>query len=433
MCYFARVFCILYLILVAARLLEAQRTIVDEAENREQSSIGASWPEFRGPGRSGVSEETGLLREWSEGGPKTVWRRSLGEGFSGVSVSGGYVYTLFATAEDEFLVCIQAADGEEVWHVRIGDKFHDEFGNGPRATPTIDQGTVYALSSGGRLLAAEAASGQVAWQLELTERYPITIPQWDISGAPTTGSPSPLWGHSSSPLVYQDLLIVYTGAGNGKSLVAFDKRTGKPRWTALDNAITYSSPMVAKIGGRSQIILLAAREIISVLPTGEVLWSIPWAPTMSQPLFIPPDEIFFSTSLDIGALLTRISIADRAVNTEIVWKSRIMKNLHSSSVYYRGNIYGFDNATLKCIFADTGELRWAKRGLGKGTLVAADGLLMVLSDRGLLALVEANPDGFEEKGRIQVLEGRTWTAPTIAGGKLYLRNHEELVCLDLKE
>ena len=397
------------------------------------------WTDFRGPGRGGVSAETGLLETWPPAGPTVVWRRTLGDGFSGVTVSGERLFTLFATREGEFLGAFRVADGVEVWRLRIDDDvFADEFGRGPRATPTLVGEEVYALSASGRLVAATKADGSELFAVDLFEEYGFFGPQWSMRGAPPGELQMPSWGYSYTPLVESGLVIAATGSGKGRSLVAFDRFTGEERWTALDQPLGYASPMAADLGGRRQIVWPADSDLVGLSTAGEVLWSLPWAPTIGQPIAVPPDRIFISTvplvHFEGGALLLAVSASgDGVMSAEPVWRSPILKSLWASPVHYGGYVYGFDNATLRCLRASDGEPQWAKRGLGKGELLAADGKLIIYSDRGLLVLAEASPHRFLENGRIQLFDAaRTWTPPTLADGRLFVRGGAELAVLDLR-
>jgi len=415
---------------VAADAADAADAGVAEAALPE-----GEWHQFRGPDRSGRSAETGLLRGWPEGGPPVLWERELGEGFSGVSVSGNRLYTLFAAGETEYLGCFRTGDGEELWRLELGEKFHEQFGNGPRSTPTLDGDTVFALSARGRLLAADATTGEVRWRIELQDRYPIREPQVLLALTPTGPGPQlPVFGYAGSPLVVDDLLVVEAGAGGGRSFIALDKSTGEEVWTALDSEVGYSSPTLMHLGGRRQVIVLAAEEIVSLDDaTGKVLWRHPWAATNTQPLFVPPDRIFVSTANDVGAMLIRVRVTGDGFETEELWRTRRLKNAWNSSIVLDGHVYGFDNSTLRCVSIESGELIWAQRGLGQGTLIFADGRALLLSDRGKLFVAELAPEGYQELGSMQVLDGgRTWTQPTLADGVLYLRNHEELVAVDLR-
>ena len=391
------------------------------------------WTEFRGPGRAAVSPETGLLRSWPEDGPKVIWRRPLGEGFSGFAISGEHFYTLFRVGDDEFAGGFRVADGEELWRVRIGKAFSDEFGKGPRATPTLAGDAVYALGGKGNLMSLGAATGEVLWQIDLHKDYPFYGPRWEATGLTAPQVQIPNWGYSGSPLVEGGLVLVETGAREDKSVVAFDAETGKTRWSATGDVLGYASLLAVTLNGRRQILTTNTQELISLLPDGEVYWRHPWPqPTaLTQPVFLPPDKIFISHN-EAGALL-RVGSDGGKPTIEPLWQSRVLKNFWSSSVAYEGRIYGFDNATLKCLSAETGEQRWAKRGLGKGSLVIADGLLMVFGDQGQLTLIEAASDTYDQKGQVRIFDAaRTWTPPAIAGGRLYLRGPDEMVCLDLR-
>ncbi len=397
-------------------------------------SRGDDWSQFRGPQGSGIATQNGLLRSWPEAGPEILWRRPLGEGFSAIPVVGDRLFTLYAQDDDEFAASFRLADGSEVWRRRIGEKFIDHWGNGPRATPAVDGGIIYALSSNGGLFALEAGSGEVVWQIDLLEKFgDPNRPVFFDEGAPAGAVPlGPYWGYCSSPLIEGDLLIVYTGAGGGNSLVAFDKRSGEVRWSLFDHLSSNSSPVAMTIDGQRQIVVAMAHEIVSVGTSGEVLWRHPWARyNVSQPTFLPPDKIFLSSPNDVGAVLLAIRSTAEGPRVEEVWRNPRMRNNWQSSLTHGGSIVGFDQATLKSLSA-SGEVQWSKRSLGKGTLVLADDLLFVLSDRGVLTLAEWSTESYRETGRVEVFAGPSYTMPTVAQGKLLLRNQEEMVCLNLK-
>jgi outer membrane protein assembly factor BamB len=386
-------------------------------------SAGTDWPQFRGPQQNGVSVEKGLLRSWPESGPKVLWKKPIGNGFSTVTVVGDALYTMAVEGESETAYRLRASDGEVVWRVPLGPVFPEVFGNGPRSTPTVEGEVVYVLSATGRLHALETKDGARLWELDLVKEL---------------GGRTPTRGFASSPLVDGDLLLLEAGA-EGKALVALDKRTGKLRWSALDGRPGYVTPLAVTIDGVRQYVFVRTIEgdVISLLPDGTVHWRYPWKTgAIASPLFLPPNRIFASATDDVGSVLLEIGKADdksdgRATVRE-VWNSRVMKNHFSSPVLVEGHIYGFDNASLKCIVAETGEQKWVQRGYGKGSLIAADGLLYILSDQGQLILAEATPAGFQEKGRVKVMEGKTWTAPVLSRGRLYLRDDDEMIVLDVR-
>ncbi len=392
------------------------------------------WRQYRGPGRTGVADQSGLLRAWPEEGPTVLWRRPLGEGFSGIVVAGELLYTLYSLDEDDFAAAFRMADGSEVWRRRIGKKFYDEWGNGPRSTPTVDGDLFYGVATRGLLVALERTTGELRWQLDMEREYPVVqaLPRLASVMPPDENIDAAEFGHSSSPLVEGDLLVVHTGHGQGRSLIALDKRTGALRWSALDNPAGHSSPLATTLHGRRQIVSVLHDELVAVGVGGQPLWSFPLGWTATQPIPVPPDKILVNATYDIGAALLALRPSGERWEVEPVWRNRLLRHAWSSPVVHEGHVYGFDHATLRCLNLATGEIVWVKRGLGKGTLVIADGLLIVLGDRGKLHLAEAGSEGFRQTGETRIFDGQSWTAPALAGGKLLVRNHQEMVALDLR-
>ena len=402
------------------------------------TASAAEWPQWRGPNRDGVSSEVGLLKEWSPNGPKVLWKVPLGEGFSGISISQGRVYTMFSEGNDEFVVCLDATDGEEIWRFRSDKNYHEgQGGNGPRATPTIDGDLLFTISAYGKLYALNAGNGQEVWSHDLQQKFRSDMPRW---------------GFSTSPLVDGESLLVEVGGKGEKSIVAFDKKNSDVVWSSHKDKLGYSSPIAITVKGVRQIICFTGTKLVSVSPTdGTIYWKYPWKTgydvNAATPVFIPPDKVFISSGYDKGAAVLQMRVFvspedDRAATDQIrenqgtvrieeIWKNRKMKNQFASSVLHENYLYGFDNSILKCIEANTGEEQWKSRGFGKGTVILADGHLIILSDRGKLGLAEATPAGYIEKASTKVLNGLCWTAPTLADGKLYVRNEQEMVCLDM--
>jgi outer membrane protein assembly factor BamB len=383
------------------------------------------WPQFRGPERNGISRDSGILRTWPEAGPAELWRQKIGIGYSAVSVVGDRLYTMYTTQEDdqeiELAAAFDAATGKQLWGTPVGQAIVSDWGNGPRSTPTVDGDTVYVLGSLGKLMALAAADGSKRWEVDLPERF---------------GGRAPYHGFSASVLIEGDTLIVETGAPEGKAFAGLDKATGETRWTVGDDARSpgHSSPLPVDLLGQHQVLYLVLGKIVALSPDGRELWShpLPRSEAHSMPIFVAPDLVFISGAEGIGAHLFRVTQEESGMSAEEVWSSRVIRAHFSSCAVHEDHIYGFDNATLKCIVTATGEQKWSKRGLGRGSLIVAEDHLIVLSDKGRLLLLEATPAGYVEKGRVQALEGRSWTAPVLAGGKLYLRNHTEMVCYDIK-
>ncbi|MCZ6727399.1 MAG: PQQ-like beta-propeller repeat protein [Acidobacteria bacterium] len=378
----------------------------------------SDWPRYRGPTGDARSPETGLLTEWPADGPPEVWRAELGDGYSGMAVSGGRLYTLFGSGRDEIAVCLDAASGREIWRVRIDSNRGDDQGDGPRSTPTVDGDHVYVLGASAKLYALDAATGATRWRVDLPEQLGARVPRWGVS---------------TSPLVEDDLLVVDVGGRPGYSLVAFDKRTEPVRLHANDDVPGYSTPLAITVGGQRQVVSFSGTELVAVAAAdGELLWRHPWRTSYdvnaAMPVFLPPNRLFISSGYDTGAAV--LEIGERSVRE--VWRSRVMKNHFNSSVLVDGYLYGFDNGTLKCLDSASGEEQWAQRGFAKGSLLYADGRLVILSERGLLALADADPRQYTERSRFQLFKTKTWTMPSLAGGRLFVRDQEELVALNLR-
>ena len=402
------------------------------------SVAGASdWPQWRGPDKDGISRETGFLKEWPDGGPQVLWRVSLGEGFSGISVVGGRAYTMFSKGDDEFIVCLNASNGEEIWRFRSDINYIESMGgNGPRATPTIDGELLFTVTAQGKLYALNTKNGEKVWSHDLQGEF---------------GSKIPRWGTCTSPLVEGKMLLVEVGGSDGKSIVAFDKKNGDIVWNSHTDLLGYSSPIAATISGIRQFIVFTGTQLVSVSPeNGQLYWKYPWQTqydvNAATPVFIPPDKIFISSGYGKGAAVVQVKVAVSPkssaqenegekirveIKVEEIWKNEDMKNHFATSVLHGDYLYGFDNAILKCIDANTGREKWKTRGYGKGTLMLADDHLIILSDRGKLGLAEATPSAYNEVASAEILSGLCWTVPTLANGKLYARNEKEMVCLDM--
>jgi outer membrane protein assembly factor BamB len=383
----------------------------------------AEWPQWRGADRTGVSIETDLGFDWVGKAPREVWRRQLGNGFSAISVSAGRLFTQYARDGRTYLSSFAADTGGEIWRVDLGQNFVDSYGNGPRATPTLDEGVVYGLTSRGVVAAIRATDGEVVWKIDTKA---------------THGARAPRWGLSGSPLIEGDLLIVNTGGDEGRSVLAFDKRTGELRWSARDEKAGYAAPVAITASGVRQILVFLANALVSLDPTDgstywELDWKTDWGVNASTPILLDDDRLFISTGYDKGAVMLQLGKDGQKAVAEELWRSREMRNRYSSSVLYKGTLYGFDEGTLKALDPSDGTTLWRQRGMGHGSLIAVDGKLLVLSDRGKLALAEASRDGYNEVGSIQVFETKTWTVPTLAGGRLYLRDEKEIVAFDLSK
>ena len=380
------------------------------------------WPQWLGPDRNGISPETGLFGDKLS--LNESWRVQGGNGFSGMSVVGNRLYTMYIHSGNEYAVCLDAGTGELLWRTRTDDLLMErQGGDGPRATPTVDNGTVYVSSAYGKLYALDSQTGSQKWSRDLVREY---------------GSKRARWGFCPSPLVAGDLVLIEAGGHGGRSLIAFDKTSGEVAWTTGSDKLGYSSPIAVTIGKTPQAVFFTGHGLVAVAPlNGQVLWQHPW-PTRhdvnaATPVFIPPGRFFISSGYGTGGTVVEVSSTDSGYSVREIWRNREMKNHFATSIYHEGHLYGFDGSILKCIDAETGGEKWKSRGYGKGTLIFADGHLVILGERGNLGVAEATPAGFVEKAGYPALEGRCWTVPTLAGGRLFLRDEQEFVCLNLVE
>jgi outer membrane protein assembly factor BamB len=380
------------------------------------------WPQWRGPERSGLSRETGLLRSWPKEGPPLVWQiRDAGLGYSGPAIVPGRLVTLGSRGGQEYILCYDLQNGKEQWAVRVGPPFRR--GEGPRSTPTVDGDRVYALGSSGELCCVQLTDGRELWRLNILTQFRGRMIDHGIS---------------ESPLVEGKMVIVTPGGEDG-TLVALDKLTGKTLWTSKDPRGTvpasYASPIAFTVGGVRQIATLTGKGAIGVrAEDGKFLWRnqrIADGFIIVTPVFAR-DHIFFTQGPETGSVLLRLTAAGEA--QEVYFDRRGMRNHHGGVVLVDDYLYGYSDLILTCMKFDTAEVAWRDRSVGKGSLCCADGHLYILSEDGVVGLVEATPQGYREKGRFQLPANsgqKTWTHPVVAGGRLYLRDQQTISCYDV--
>jgi outer membrane protein assembly factor BamB len=344
-----------------------------------------------------------------------MWRRAVGPGWSSFAVSGDLLYTQEQRGDDEIVACYRVSTGEPVWRHRDGVRFWESNGGaGPRATPTLHDGRVYAFGATGILNALDAATGRLVWTRDV---------------ASDTGRRVPDWGFASSPLVVDDVVIV-AAAG---TLAGYDIANGNPRWKGPSYGGSYSSPHRATIDGVLQVVLLGGPGAISVAPdTGAVLWEHKWGPgPIVQPALMPDGDILVNGQAMTGGLGTRrlhLTHDDGGWNLEERWTSTGLKPYFNDFVVHEGHAYGFDGNILASISLEDGTRRWkgGRYGNGQMILLAEQDLLLVLSEEGEIALVSATPDKYTEVARFPVLDAKTWNHPVVVGDVLLVRNGEEM-------
>ncbi len=372
------------------------------------------WLSWRGPNANGTSDETGLLTAFPGGSPKEIWRVSLGTGFSGLTVGGGRLYTLFGDGDHEWVACFDAASGQEIWKVESDADFSQGRSYGPRATPCLDGGNLYSVGASGKILCLNAADGKTKWSLNIYEKYAMR-PHEE--------------GLSPSPLIDGARLIITAGT----SVFALEKSDGALIWRSLEEKINHSTPCFATLADKRQLLVLTGENLIGLEPeSGDEIWQIAQkGVNIASPVTGPDDEVFVAAAYGFGSQLVRVSKG----SAEQVYHNKSLATHHATAILHQGHLYGFHDrgGILRCIDFASGERKWETRGPGKGKMIMADGQLIILTESGKLALAPVSPDGYKATAEVQLLEGTSYTAPVLVNGKLYLRSNEEMVCIDLKK
>jgi outer membrane protein assembly factor BamB len=403
--------------------------------------VGYDWPRWRGPRLDGISKETGWKSQWTEP-PKILWKASIGIGFSSFSVADGRVFTMGyikkeaanekEPAEEEnkeeesegkdWVYCFDAESGKPLWthsyDCALVDNLHE---GGPAATPTVDGKHVYTVSKQGHLFCLDVASGEVVWKREFAADFGVEMP---------------IWGYACSPLVHGNLLIVDAGP-----TAAYNKLTGELVWQTDTYLAGYGSPVPMKHQGKDLIVVLN-NQVLHVVhaadgaPIAKTKWDTDYYTTSTTPI-IHNDTIFISTGYNRGCALFKLT----GNKLENIYENKNMSNHMNNCVLIEGKLYGFNGNShvarqvkLSCIDYQTGESHWEERGLGCGSLMAAAGKLILLSDSGELVIAQPSAKGFQPGSKVQILEGKCWTVPVLSHGRLYARNAAgDMVCVDLRK
>jgi outer membrane protein assembly factor BamB len=386
-------------------------------------STADDWPQWRGVNRDGISAERGLLQSWPRGGPPLAWRATgAGEGYSSFAVAGDTLYTMGARGGDEFVMAFGTVDGKKRWETRLGRRFDNDRGGGPRGTPTVDGDRVYAYSASGDLAALDRASGKTLWTVNVLQRF---------------GGSNIIWGLSESPLVLEDRILVAAGGRKG-SIVALRTADGGTLWQTGADRAGYSSAVSHEVGGVRQAIFFTASQASGVsVDDGRMLWTYDRVANGTANVATPivrGNRVFLSSDYGTGAALLELTARGKDVSAREVYFTREMRNHHASSVLVGDHLYGFSAAILTAMHFDTGKVAWRDRSVGKGSVIAADNRLYLFSEQGVVGLTEPSPDGYREHGRFTIETGRwpTWSHPVVAGGRLFLRDQDTIYAYNIR-
>jgi outer membrane protein assembly factor BamB len=389
------------------------------------SSTGTDWPQWRGPSRSAISPETGLLRSWPAAGPPRVWSASnLGAGFGSIAVSRDRIFVQGMRNFQSVVSALNRADGTLVWARPIGRAGDNDRGPGPRGTPTVDGDRLYALTENGDLASLRVQDGAIVWQRNILQDF---------------GGRNIDWLISESPLVDGGNVIVSPG-GRGAGMAALDKMTGKTVWVSkeLSDRAGYASPIVADVQGVRTIMTLTSEAGVGVRASdGKLMWRHPAVSNntanIATPVFFD-NKVFYSSDYGTGGAMLALQAQNGEVRAQEVYFTRDMQNHHGGLVVVKGYLYGFHNAILTCLEFATGKVMWRNRSVGKGSVAYADGSLYLLSENNVVGLAEATPAGYRETGRFRIADQGwpSWAHPVVSGGRLYIRDQGILTAYNIR-
>lgn len=383
---------------------------------------GGDWPAWRGLNRDGKSTDTGLLKSWPEGGPRLLWKHDdIGEGYSGVAVAAGSVYITGAVKEQLRIFCYDL-EGSPRWTITHGPSWTRSY-PGSRATPTLDDGRLYLLDGNGKIGCYQARDGREVWTRDMS----------DFGGKPGG------WGYAESLLV--DGNNVYASPGGRKSMVALDKKTGRTVWESEGNhgSAHYCSPILIRHASSAMVVNGNGGGLFAVnAKDGKLLWSNDFSANNTANVPTPAfadDHVFWSNGYGKGGICMKLTWSGSRVSAEEAWRTRDLESHHGGYVIHEGHIYGNHNGGWACIELKTGQKKWYDKGVGKGSLCYADGMLYTFSENGgKVGLVSCRPDRFEQHGEFKVAgRGTSWAHPVVTGGRLYLRYAENLYCCDIRD
>lgn len=391
----------------------------------------ADWPQFLGPDRDGISPETNLAAPWPADGPPVRWKKETGEGFSGPVVAGGKLILFQRKTGEEIIDCLDAKTGGGLWHFAYPTHYQDDFGfdEGPRATPTIADGRVYAMGAEGFVHCLDFQSGREIWQLDCKKEFQAA---------------KGFFGMACSPLVESNVVILNIGGTGGAGIIALDKTTGALRWKEGDAEAGYSSPIAATIGGKRYALAFTRAGLSALNPaSGALYFDFPWRSRNNESVnaatpLVSGDLVFLTASYGTGAVLLRIG--NGAPQT--VWSGDDSLSCHyATPVLYQGFLYGIDGRadpgmqprpSLRCVDLKTGKINWSQDDFGAASITLAGGQLFILTEQGELLRAPVNPKEFHVTGRAQILPLGTRAFPALADGCLYARAGGKLVCVALK-
>jgi outer membrane protein assembly factor BamB len=437
------------------------------AKTQGSAARGTDWPCFLGPTGDSKSSEKGILTAWPTDGPPLVWQARLGTGYGAPTVAGGRLYQFDRLDDQARLRCFDSRSGKPLWEFAYPSDFEDLYGydNGPRCSPVIDEGRVYLLGAEGMLHCLDAAEGGLLWKVDTAAKFGVI---------------QNFFGVGSTPVIEGELLIAQIGGstpesksappgrldlveGNGSGMVAFDKATGEVRYQTTDELASYAGPKLATIAGRRWCFVFARSGLVGFDPSsGAVDFQFPWRASIlesvnaSNPVVVG-DRVLISETYGPGAALLKVKAGSEP---EVIWsdaerrRDKVLQTHWNTPVFHEGYVYASsgrhtENAELRCIELETGEVQWSEPDLTRASLLYVDGHFVCLSEDGKLRLIKANPKKYEPVAEVDLLDRPptepnvfdfkppkllrypAWAAPILSHGLLYVRGADRLVCLEL--
>jgi outer membrane protein assembly factor BamB len=397
----------------------------------DTSTTIGQWTQWGGAFRNFQADPVNLKLDWPKEGPKEIWSRALGDGYSAISVSDGKLYTSYRRGDNEVVTAIDSRSGKTIWEYAYAapvwdgfEGFQDKYGPGPIATPLIKDNFVYAIGALTDLVCLGKNTGKKIWAHNLWKEF---------------NSPPAKRGYASSPLFYKNTVIVLTVA-KGRGAMAFDLKTGAVVWEGSDFKNRFSSPIIANVDGQDQLIMFVAEYLAGLDPNnGDLLWKYPhatqWNVHAMTPLWGDDNILFVSSSYDAGGRALRLRQQDGKTNVEELWFNTKVRVQHANAVrrgpFILTSSGDFGPGLINMIEAVTGELIVQKRGFAKSNLIISGDNLIVLDENGKLGIAVVRNDGLEIKCKATVFSGTAWTVPTLVGANLYLRDRKVIKALDL--
>ncbi len=401
-----------------------------------------AWANFRGPNYNSTQSGADYADDWKARPPKELWRISVGPAWSSFVVAGKYLFTQEQRGPNEAVVCYDADTGKQIWEQSIPARFYEGLGGlGPRGTPTLSGGFLYTLGGEGMLLKLNAADGAIVWKCNVHQA--------------SKRAAMPMWGYSSSPAVHDGAVIVHAGGAGDKGILAFDTEKGELKWSAPAGEMSYASVQPITILGTNYLALLSETGLHLLQPaTGKPVLNYEWKHEgyrALQPQMIGDDKMVIATGIGTGTRLVQFMATDGSakadakegvppsaesagkLTTKDLWTSREFKPDFNDFLVHQGHLYGFDDAIFACIDLQTGKRKWkgGRYEKGQAFLLGESNLIIVVSERGELVLLKATPEKLTELAKLKMLSGKTWNHPVVIGNRLYVRNSEEAVCLEL--